>query len=122
MSEKRKKYDREFREGRSGSSRRPESRSLRSLVTSGSTKARWQLGDSPARRVRAAVSCLGTTLRGTVALSDVLARAPQILRLIEQEHPRSACRNPERGRTWTAQPSRRGSPQEIFRRRDAGIA
>ena len=35
MSEKRKKYDREFREGLSGSSKRRGSRSRRSPVTSG---------------------------------------------------------------------------------------
>jgi transposase len=44
MPEGRRKYDKEFRKGRSGSSGRRGGRSPRSLATSGSTRAPWAIG------------------------------------------------------------------------------
>ena len=49
MSEKRKKYDREFRDGAVRIARRRVSRSRRWLVSWESTRARWALGDAGPR-------------------------------------------------------------------------
>ena len=74
---------------------------------------RVQVGDRSVRISRVLSVAAPTQLQpnGTVALSNVIPRAPQILRLIEQKHPRSACRHPGRGRpapralqTWQGGP------------------